>query len=91
MQLKEAQQKQVNELVEKLSFTDAKELLKKLALAQPSLVLDVVMKMLEEGGDSDLDPDPELPEWCVCVTIVKKWAQTWKESVVGSHQQGASA
>ena len=24
------------------------------------------MKMLEEGGDSDLDPDPELPERCVC-------------------------
>ena len=66
VQLKEARQKQVNDLVEKLSFTDAKELLKKLALAQPSLVLDVAEKMLVEGGESDLDPDTELPGWCVC-------------------------
>ena len=64
MQLKAARQKQVNDLVEKLSFSDAKEFLKKLALTQPSLVLDVAEKMLE-GGKSDLHPDPELPGWCV--------------------------
>ena len=62
MQLKAARQKQVNDLVEKLSFSDAKELLKKLGLTQPSLVLDVAEKMLE-GGKSDLHPDPG---WCVC-------------------------
>ena len=62
MQLKEAQQKQVNDLVEKLSFTDAKELLKKLALAQLSLVLDVAEKMLAEEDESDLETGSERPE-----------------------------
>ena len=56
----------MSELVENLSFTDAKKFLKKLALAQPSLVLDVAEKMLEEGGESDLDPDSVLPGWCLC-------------------------